>query len=355
MHEWLIQFSYNISYAVEKKLEHAQQLVGQLKSKSAALNWKVEDAKKDVGYLKCGFGTLKDDVAVLESARSELLAVATDAGTSLEQHVDESASELSDLVNIVEEKKEKVEKVKDFTHPCGGSGWEQVEYLDFRDSGTSCPSAFAQTLYPERPYTCGIKSSASGTCDLLTISVGGREYSKVCGRIRAYQFGTTDGFALYVVFGITISFSYLSGISITHGGTIGDPSDPPTHIWSFVAGLTQFQSTASPGFLRSHCPCGLGPDPPDFVGEDYFCESVIEEDIQPSNVDEFDSTFHFRSVLWDGEGCGDEAECCSRIKHPYFVKQLEASTMDDIDLRLCLSNDITQENIAIELIELYVQ
>ena len=49
---------------VERKLEHAQQLVDQLTSKSADLNWKVNDAEKDVGDLKCGFGTLKDDVAV---------------------------------------------------------------------------------------------------------------------------------------------------------------------------------------------------------------------------------------------------------------------------------------------------
>ena len=155
--------------------------MGQLNSKLADLNWKVEDAKKDVGNLKCGFSTLKDDLAVLESARSELLATTTDVGTALNQHADESASDLSDLLNTVEEK-EKVVKVKKFTHPCGGSGWEQVKYLDFRESGTLCPSAFAQTLYPERPYTCGDKSLAPQPCDLLMISVGGREYSKMCGR-----------------------------------------------------------------------------------------------------------------------------------------------------------------------------
>ena len=48
--------------------------MGQLNSKSADLNWKVEDAEKDVGDLKCGFSTLKDDVAVLESSKFELLA-----------------------------------------------------------------------------------------------------------------------------------------------------------------------------------------------------------------------------------------------------------------------------------------
>ena len=62
--------------------------------------------------------------------------------------------------------------------------------------------------------------------------------SKVCGRIRAYQYDTTDGFppvesdgdhACYIP---SVKCNYLSGISITHRGTIGDLSDPPTHRWS---------------------------------------------------------------------------------------------------------------------------
>ena len=341
-------------YAVERKLEYAQQLIGQLSSKSADLNWKVEDAGKDVGSLKCGFGTLKDDVTVLESARSAV----TDAGTALDQHVDESASELSALMNAVEEKKETVNNVKDFTHPCGGSGWEQVEYLDFREGETPCPtsdSVIGQTMYPERPYTCGIDSDMfSRGCGILTIPVRGREYSKVCGRIRAYQFGTPDGFFLFHgASSDSINEPYLTGISLTHGASLqtGTSGEPATHIWSFVLGLTQFPS--NPNVQSRRCPCDGGIDPPEFVGEDYFCEAAIESDVQQSN--QFDNTFHFRNVLWDGKGCGDDSNCCSRIKHPYFVKQLEVSTTDDIDLRLCLFNGITRENVAIELIEVYIQ
>ena len=61
-------------------------------------------------------------------------------------------------------------------------------------------------------------------------------------------------------------------------------------------------------------------------------------------------TIYFISEVCSGmvKG-GDEAECCSRIKHPYFVKELEASTTDDIDLRLCLTI------IALELIKIYIQ
>ena len=233
------------------------------------------------------------------------MAVATDTEMGLDQHDDESASELSDLLETVEEKKEKIDDVKDFTHPCGGSGWVQVEYLDFRESGTSCPPAFAQTMYPERPHTCGIKSQTEEVCDLLTVSVGGRQYSKVCGRIRAYQFGAAGALGRQAMTGRTINEVYLSGISLTHGGMFSDLSDPPTHIWSFTAGLTQFQLSSFS--LFDHCPCGLGPDPPDFVGEDYFCQSVIEEEVTVVNFPQVNTVFYPRNVLWDGEGCGDVA------------------------------------------------
>ena len=52
-----------------------------------------------------------------------------------------------------------------------------------------------------------------------------------------------------------------------------------THLPIFVAGLRQFQTTVTSDFLENHCPCGLDPNPPDIVGEGYFCESVIEENI----------------------------------------------------------------------------
>ena len=108
----------------------------------------------------------------------------------------------------------------------------------------------AQTIYPERPYTCGLLLTPTQECNLLTISVGGREYSRVSGHIRAYQYGIPDAFLSD--FGLTQQ--YLSGISITHGVSFNDPSDPSTHIW---AGSTQLTTTET-----RQCSCG---DPPDIV------------------------------------------------------------------------------------------
>ena len=69
---------------------------------------------------------------------------------------------------------------------------------------------------------------------------------------------------------------------------------------------------------------------------------------------QFDSTFFFRECLWDGEGCADTSTCCSRIDHPYFIKELASSTSDDIDLSVCNTDLSMEEDFAIELIELYV-
>ena len=101
--------------------------------------------EEGVSNLKCGFNTLKDDVTVLETARD-----------GLEQHYNEAASQLSDLLGAMEEEKERVRVLKQFTHPCGHGNWERVEYLDFRDAGTACPNVFASGVYSERQYTCSL-------------------------------------------------------------------------------------------------------------------------------------------------------------------------------------------------------
>jgi len=47
--------------------------------------------------------------------------------------------------------------------------------------------------------------------------------------------------------------------------------------------------------------------------------------------------------------------CCSLYNPPYFVKQLPTPTTDDIEARICLYAAKQYENIAVDLIELYVQ
>ena len=322
------------------KLTRAQELMGQLTTKSAILNKKVGEVEECASNLKCGFETLEGDVTVLETARDMVIATG-----GLEQHDNEAASQLSDLLCAVEEKKARVRVLKEFLHPCGHGNWKRVEYLDFRDTGTACPSVFASDVYSERSYTCSLLNPAVTECNTHTINVHDREYTKVCGRVRAYGVGLLDAFAAHDVLGIGINGAYVTGVSLTHGGDLSGTVNLATHIWSFVVGLDQ---TAEASLGGAHCPCDGGISPPDFVGENYFCEAPIEE-IGSTTL----GTFHPNNVLWDGENCGTQSECCTRLSHPYFVKQLETPTTDDIDLRVCSGDG--DEDVALELVEIYIQ
>ena len=61
--------------------------------------------------------------------------------------------------------------------------------------------------------------------------------------------------------------------------------------------------------------------------------------------------FFADSPLWDGESCVFSI-CCEFNNPPWFTKTLPN---DDIELRICLYNDVGNENTLLELIELYVQ
>ena len=56
----------------------------------------------------------------------------------------------------------------------------------------NCPEGWSMTDYSKR--ICGRATDGGLICDSVTFSVSGVEYSQVCGRIRAYQWGYTGGF-----------------------------------------------------------------------------------------------------------------------------------------------------------------
>ena len=218
-------------------------------------------------------------------------------------------------------------------HTCGDHGWRRVAYLDMTDSHTTCPSGWQLTGYSKR--TCGRVSTGSNTCDSATFPVSGGQYNKICGRITAYQYGEPDAF--YNT-GRSIDQAYACGVSVTHG-------TPRNHIWTFAAGTSEGGTTSS-----YSCPCDstVTITIPQFVGSDYFCESGI-------NGPYTEITFHPNDPLWDGEDCLPSSTCCSLHNPPYFVKQLPTSTADDIEARICVDDRISATNIAVELVEIYVQ
>ena len=220
---------------------------------------------------------------------------------------------------------------------CGDGGWMRVVSLDFSNASTSCPSGLQERV-DSGIRTCGIESSEAA-CPSVMLSASGVEYTKVCGKILAYQFSSTDGFRTG---SNNIEGSYVNGVSLTYGDT------PRNHIWTFVAALDELGS----GDGNAVCPCSssvssVGTSPPSFVGDDYFCDAGA--------VTYVGGTFYGDNPLWDGSGCGSTSTCCSFNTPPWFFKELSSSTSDDIEMRVCRDESRANEDIAMSSVEIYVQ
>ena len=92
---------------------------------------------------------------------------------------------------------------------------------------------------------------------------------------------------------------------------------------------------------------------PPFIEEDYFCESGY---LYSGYYDEtLWNIFYSNDTLWDGRDCHYSSTCCSLHNPPYFVKHLNQTTTDDLELRMCLNDPLLNDNIAVEVVEIYVK
>ncbi len=217
--------------------------------------------------------------------------------------------------------------------PCG-VGWTRVVFLNTSDPSMTCPSEWEQLNHAELDG-CGRREHiCCGTCNSVSYSTG-IEYSEVCGRIIGHHFGGTDGLAAFTPGVDDIDSQYVDGVSVTHGS-------PRMHIWTFVASLAE-QDSSTPIL----CPCDGGdPDIPPFVGDNYFCEA---------GRDVFSGADFGTDPLWDGDGCGAGSSCCTFNSPPWFSVTLPAPTIDDIEIRVCGDEGTSDENVYMELIEIYVR
>ena len=230
-----------------------------------------------------------------------------------------------------------IEERPDEQYHCGDTGgWRRVVYLDMTDPNTTCPSGWQLTGYSKR--TCGRATNGHITCDSAIFPVSGGPYTRVCGRITAYQYSYIDAFEAYHRGDVTtIDGAYVAGLSLTHGS-------PRQHIWTFAAGSGETLDGRDDA-----CPCdaSINISIPGFVGTDYFCESGQNNSTSPIH------TFFPDDPLWDGQGCGPSSTCCSFNTPPYFTKRLPTPTTDDIEARICQLD--SNDDSPVELIELYVQ
>ena len=233
-----------------------------------------------------------------------------------------------------------VSKFCDMTRTCGGvtGGWMQVTKLDMRNSGSRCPSGLRERVHPTKRL-CGMGIDGGG-CSQVNFANNGICYNQVCGKVIAYQFGSTDSFGQSRV--NRIDGNYVDGVSLTHGS-------PRKHIWTFAAALDEVGTAPF-----SNCPCtnvhsaSRASHPPSFVGNNYFCDTSSIHRYQNNHL-------YAEDPLWDGAGCGSSNTCCSLNNPPWFFKQLPSDTRDNIEMRVCCNQNRVDEDIRIEEIELYVR
>ena len=60
--------------------------------------------------------------------------------------------------------------------------------------------------------------------------------------------------------------------------------------------------------------------------------------------------------LWDGQQCnGTKGPCCTNSKMPWFIKSLNGSTVEDVEVRVCGSQGGNNEDTPLDIIEFYIR
>ena len=63
--------------------------------------------------------------------------------------------------------------------------------------------------------------------------------------------------------------------------------------------------------------------------------------------------YYFNDTLWDGAGCVDN--CCDDTTQPWFYRQLNQITQDDLEARICAHGPFSLSSTLIDQLELYIQ
>lgn len=214
---------------------------------------------------------------------------------------------------------------------CGSiGGWTRIASVDIAE-GDDCPTGWNKATRGRVSF-CRSSSDKRG-CYPTLFSTKQITYQKVCGMARGYQKGTPDAFLK--IFNIT------DGLIITHG-------DPRQHIWSYIAAFTEQVQSSYPD---SNCPCGgnRGRGPDSFVGSDYYCEAGNSGEVAALE------SYYLSDPLWDGAGCPTGNTCCDAPNLPWFYRELDTATMDDIEVMICTDQEFGDEAVLVDKLELYVQ
>ena len=198
----------------------------------------------------------------------------------------------------------------------GEGGWTRIGYID-PNTTSECPPEL-QLVNNTEFGLC--RQSTYGELNNFKYSSSNISYSQICGQARAYLInGHGHGFEYY--WGAGLDSIYADGISITTGNNT-------KHIWTYAVDD------------KWECPCSIysyNSYAPQFVAKDYYC-----------------TTSNYNSKpLWDKENCANYwiEGCCTSDKLPWFIRSLNESTSDDVEVRIFCNHG----RLSIEKFEIFVR
>ena len=214
------------------------------------------------------------------------------------------------------------------TTRCGNitGGWTRVAHIDMKEPQQTCLSPLRTLTSPKR--MC-VQQQTNKGCTSVQYSTLGVPFTQVCGQAAGYMYSTPDGL-LAIHTNKTIDSPYVDGLSITYG-------TPRLHLWTYAAGVNR------------HCLChpnSFTSQPPSFVGRHYYCDGWPERHVF--------GNWYPQYRLWDGEGCPTNNTCCDPPNLPWFHRTLNRTTTEDIEVRWCRDEVAKNEDVGVELLEIYV-
>ena len=227
-------------------------------------------------------------------------------------------------------------------------GWTRIAYLNMTQPGAICPEGLRARNYNNLDHQLCSKIGDEGGCSSVYYP-SPVSYTKVCGQVRGYQYGSPDGTApnlgLEPIRNRTIDELYVDGVSITFD------VNPHKHIWTYTGSLYEQVSGATSHVCLCHAQYDHHFLPPTFVGNDFYCESG-----NPVLNIWYGSTLYSNDPLWDGKQCSvQEAPCCNSTSMPWFTKALNEESSSPIEIRLCHNEQFYNEDIPVDIIEILVK
>lgn len=207
---------------------------------------------------------------------------------------------------------------------CDG-GWARVADINVADD-PSCPPEWAPST---QPVGCG-RDESGDTMREVVFEVP-YAYDEVRGRARGIQFRLTDAFNAGGD-SATLADNYVDGLAILRG-----TDAPAEHVWTFAAGMAEDSDL----YDNAECPCAAGRQPPEFVGDHFFCESGVTGPDSSGGWEEADP-------LWDESDCGAE-------DYDWFTRSMSAVSTAPLRARLLLDSVHGDEDVLVTELELWIR